>query len=241
MLWMKYWMETRLRLLVACSFFVVILLLGYAQARVIQNQPSRIPAEQRLQAGVMGVFSLFFVMQSVILGGAGIKTQAPFQTTKGLHGSLHFTLSLPVSRLRLLATRMSLGLVELLGAILLGTLALRIILPVQFPELSFSLADFVRYAFTLFACLVASYSISTLFATFLDDVWQAWGSFLLLGALRALTAWLPPPEAIDPFRAIGSGSPLLMHAIPWGAVATSIALAGVLSIAAAKVVQTRDY
>ena len=44
-----------------------------------------------------------------LLAGAGIKTQAAFQTVKGLHGSTYFTLSLPVSRFRLLAIRAGIG------------------------------------------------------------------------------------------------------------------------------------
>ena len=40
------------------------------------------------------------------------KTQPGLQATKGLHGSLQYTLTLPVSRLQLLTNRVALGLIQ---------------------------------------------------------------------------------------------------------------------------------
>src|SRR5262245_30040455 len=111
MLWMKNWMETRWRFLLSLAVFSFILISGYLQF-VNAPRPNPIPAEQRLALHV-SLFSLFFVIPAVTLAGAGIKTQAPFQRGRGLHASMHFTLSLPVSRLRLLATRTSMGALEL--------------------------------------------------------------------------------------------------------------------------------
>ena len=240
MLWMKHWMETRWRLLLACTVFVVFALLGANRAPGAQDRPNPIPAEQQLQ-GPISLFSLFLIIQSVSLAGSGIKTQAPFRTGKGLHGSAHFTLSLPVSRTRLLASRMSMGALELLAAIGVGMLALAIMLPMQFPELNLSVLDMARYAFTLFSCLSAAFSVSTLFATFLDDLWQVWGSLIVIGALGGLASLVSLPPVIDPFWAIADGSPLVTHTIPWGAIAISLAFATALSVAAAKIVQRRDY
>src|SRR5262245_41509538 len=110
MLWMKYWMETRWRLLSAVGVFV--LLVFVLRSQQLGAQPST--------RGVVGFFAFVYVMQAVTLAGTGIKTQAPFQMGKGLHGSMHFTLSLPVSRLHLLATRATVGLLELLCALVLG-------------------------------------------------------------------------------------------------------------------------
>ena len=45
-------------------------------------------------------------------------TQATFSLNdKGLHGSMYFTLSLPVSRFRLFATRAGLGMLEAAGVL----------------------------------------------------------------------------------------------------------------------------
>jgi len=238
MLWMKNWMETRWRFLVAIVVFSFIVVSSYMQ--FTNSRPQALPAEQRL-AGTLSVFSLFFVMHAVTLAGSGIKTQAPFQMGKGVHGSMHFTLSLPVSRLRLLATRTGMGALELFAAVLLGVLGLRVLFPRQFPEIAFPILDASEYVFTLFACLLACFCVSVVLATFLDDVWQMWGSWILLAAIRALTTVVNIPEKFDPFRALGSASPFITHTIPWGAVAVCLTFAAALWLLAARIVQTRDY
>ena len=111
MLLFKNWLETRWLFLFYFGFFVVVLTSGYVQSgHVPQTNP--IPQGLRL-AGTLNIFSLFWIVPSVMFAGAGIKTSAAFEGRKGLHGSMHFTLSLPVSRLRLLATRAGIGLLEM--------------------------------------------------------------------------------------------------------------------------------
>jgi hypothetical protein len=239
MLWMKYWMETRMRFLFAILVFTILAMASMAQFNSTEKANS-LPAGQRL-AGALAVFSLFFVMQAVTLAGAGIKTQAPFQIGRGLHGSMHYTLSLPVSRLRLLATRVGLGLLELAGAILAASVIMLFLLRGQFPDQRVLLLDWTRYAFTLCMCLTACFALSTLFATFMDDAWQMWGSLIAIGALRGLAQLVSLPENLDPFRVISSTSPFVTHAVPWGAIAICLAMTGVLSMGTIKIVQTRDY
>jgi hypothetical protein len=237
MLWMKNWLETRWRLLSAVAVFCFIII----SARFGSPPgPDQVAAEQRL-SGAFSVFSLFLVMQAITLAGAGIKTQAPFQMARGLHGSMHFTLSLPVSRLRLLATRTGMGILELFAAIFVGAAGLALVLPRQFPERGFLVLETFEYAFTVFACLTACFCVSVVLATFLDDIGQVWGSFIVLGAIRGLSSLVKIPENLDPFRAVGSASPFITHTIPWGAVAVSLTFAAALWLIAARIVQTRDY
>jgi hypothetical protein len=238
MLWMKNWMETRWRFLSALALFSFIVI--SANVQFGNARPNLLPPEQLL-GGTLSTFSLFFVMQAVILAGAGIKTQAPFRVGKGMHGSMHFTLSLPVSRLRLLAMRTGLGALELFTAIFLGVGGLSVLLPYQFPGMTFPILDAVEYAITVFASLLACFCISVVLATFLDDMWQMWGSLILLGAIRGLCAVANIPENFDPFRALGSASPFITHRIPWGAVAVCLICAAALWLVAARIVQTRDY
>ena len=111
----------------------------------------------------------------------------------------------------------------------------------QFPERPFLLSDTFAYAVTLLACLGVCFGISVVLSTFLDDVWQTWGSLILLGAIRGLSATVKIPENFDPFRALGSASPFITHTIPWGAVAVCLTFAVALWLIAARIVQTRDY
>jgi hypothetical protein len=238
MLWMKNWMETRWRFLSVIAVFSFIVISRYMQ--FANARPNSLPAEQPLE-GPLSLFSLFFVMQAVTLAGAGIKTQAPFRVGRGMHGSMHFTLSLPVSRLRLLAARTGMGALELFAAILLGVAGLGVLLYRQFPEMNFPILDAFQYVVTLLACLLACFCVSVVLATFLDDMWQMWGSFIVIGAIRGLSAAVNIPEKFDPFRALGSASPFITHTIPWGAVAVCLMFAAALWLVAARIVQTRDY
>jgi hypothetical protein len=88
---------------------------------------------------------------------------------------------------------------------------------------------------------MASFCISVVLATFLDDVWQMWGSLLLIAAIRGASAAIKIPENFDPFRTVDSASPFITHTIPWGAVAVCLTFAAGLWLVAARIVQTRDY
>jgi hypothetical protein len=239
MLWMKNWMETRWRFALMFAVFSFIFVSAYLQLGD-PAPPNPVPEEERV-ARILSIFSFVFVLQAVTLAGAGIKTQAPFQLGRGLHGSMHFTLSLPVSRLRLLATRTGLGALELCVGVFLGAAGLALVVQRQFPERPFLLSDTFAYAVTFLACLGVCFGISVVLSTFLDDAWQMWGSLILLGAIRGLSATVKIPENFDPFRAIGSASPFITHTISWGAVAVCMTSAAALWLVAARIVQTRDY
>jgi hypothetical protein len=100
MLWHKGWMETRFRLLFTVGFTTLILVLQYSVRTAAPTPGAKSPA----LGLVMFSNPTLVLMVCALLGGAGIVTQPSLQATKGLHGSTLFTLSLPVSRLRLLAS-----------------------------------------------------------------------------------------------------------------------------------------
>jgi hypothetical protein len=113
MLWMKAWLETRWRLLYALGLPLAMIVLFATKGLASKADAQRMMVE----------ISFFSVFAAVYLAGAGIRTQSAFQMTKGLHGSTYFTLSLPVSRFRLLAVRAGFGLMETTGlnAIVIGS------------------------------------------------------------------------------------------------------------------------
>src|SRR5260370_37415313 len=113
MLWHKGWMETRFRLLFTVGFTTLILILQYSVRTAAPPPGAKSPA----LGLVMFSNPTLVLMVCALLGGAGIVTQPSLQATKGLHGSTLFTLSLPVSTLRLLAVRASIGWLESVGDI----------------------------------------------------------------------------------------------------------------------------
>src|SRR6266436_1804829 len=100
MLWKKGWYETRTRLLIVLAVVVVITVLT-------MGPPP--PAGEGLGPAV-AVTTMPAMLAALLLAGAGVKTQlGGLQRSRGLHGSMYYTLSLPVKRTRLFSVRVSLG------------------------------------------------------------------------------------------------------------------------------------
>lgn len=235
MLWYKAWLETRFRLLFSLVVMGLLLVFTYSIRTAAPAPGARIP--------VFGIvlFSIpsFVVVICAMLAGAGISTQPSLQATKGLHGSTLFTLSLPASRLRLLAVRAGFGWLEMAGAI--GTLCCGMWFASSQLRGAVTVGEMFEYAETLIACASALYFLSVMMATFLDDQWRVWGTMLSAAALWWLSTHTPLPASMNIFRAMGEGSPLVAHTMPWLAMTFSLGLATILFFAAFKVVQHREY
>ena len=181
----------------------------------------------------------FIVMACAFLAGAGITTQPSFQAMKGIHGSMLFTLSLPVTRLRLLAVRAFIGWVEAMCAIGMFCCALWFAAPALRGMVTAN--EMFEYAGTIMVCASALYFVSVLLATFLEDQWRVWGTMLTCAGLWWLSSRSFVPASADIFRAMGADSPLIAHAIPWHTLSFSVGLSMVLFLAALSIVQTREY
>jgi len=232
MLWYKGWLETRWKLLFVLAFYTAVFIIG-------ANTPP--PAAESKVAALMGLarLSTMIVMFAcVMMAGTGITTQPSFVVTKGLHGSTLFTLSLPVSRFRLLTARTSLGWLEMAGVV--GSVCgLWFTLPLM--KAVVAPLDMFRYAITLVACGSVFYCASVLLGAFLEEVWRIWGSMMVVGALWLLCSKTPVPASLNIFRAMAEGSPLLAHSMPWVAMGFSLGLGAILLFAALKVAEMREY
>jgi hypothetical protein len=234
MLWYKGWLETRFRLVVTLvvviGFLIFLSSLSFGHAK---------PSIEVLSESLTGVPRISVIWICAFLAGAGIATQPSFQAAKGLHGSTLFTLSLPVTRLRLLAIRASIGWLESAIAIGIFCAGLWLLIP-SLREATTGIA-MLEYSATLIACATALYFMSVLLATFLDDQWRTWGTMMVPFAFFLLPISIKLPAFADLFRAVGKGSPLITHTMPWTTVAFSLALSALLFLAALKVAQSREY
>jgi hypothetical protein len=229
MLWHKGWLETRFRLLFALAFVGIFLTFQYS----VRNSPQ----------GILGIvqFSIPAVLTMVcsLLAGAGIATQPTLAVSKGIHGSTLFTLSLPVSRLRLLAVRASVGWLEGGAVIAANCCALWLSSPAL--RAMATAGEMFKYAGTLVACASAIYCLSVLLGTFLDDQVRVWCTMMACAVLWWVSSHLPLPGFADIFHAMGRGSPLIAHTVPWNAIAFSLGSAAVLFVAALKIAKSREY
>ena len=152
MLWLKGWLETRSRVAFALTWAAGFLLLFGAGVARREGAPPDV--NTGLQA--LSAMALVWVFVPVWLAGAGVRTQSAFGAgaTRGLHGSTHFTLSLPVSRARLLLVRATLGLLE--TAVVIGLLAA--VAWFMFPALreSATALDALQYLLTVYTSSLVS-------------------------------------------------------------------------------------
>jgi hypothetical protein len=231
MLWYKGWFETRIKLSISLGFMVVLL--------VFVSTGDAPPPGTKAVLGLSIMTTAFSLVVYTWLAGAGIVTQPGFQATKGLHGSTLFTLSLPVSRFRLLAVRATLGWLEM--AAVIGMLCGALWLASTLHKGTVTAIEMLEYAVTLVGCVSTFYFLSVFLATFLDDLWRMWAGMIAFGGLWFLSSHVPLPASVNIFRAMGEGSPLLTHTMPWTALAFSLGLAAILFFAALKIVRTREY
>jgi hypothetical protein len=145
---------------------------------------------------------------------------------------MYFTLSLPVTRFRLLAVRTAVGLVE---TIVVDT-AVVIAMWASFPTLR---TDTALYFVTVAAYTVALYSLSVLVAALCEGPWRVWGVFLIVLGIRWLVMY--PLHSVDILYGIAGGAPLLTHRLSWIAISVSLALAVLFLAGASKAIESREY
>ena len=232
MFWYKAWLETRLRLWIALGWMSFLFV--FVALRTVAPQPETNPV-----LGLSLMMGSFVTVMCTWFAGSGIASQGSFQFLKGLHGSTQYTLSLPVSRLRLLTIRAALG--WLLMASMIGIFCCGVWLVAPLLTARAALRDIVEYAVTVIACASAFYFLSMLLATFLDDQWRCWATMIVCVAIWGLPYAMQVPRYADIFRAMGERSPLVTHAMPWPVMAFSLALAAVWFSAALQVARSREY
>ena len=233
MLWHKAWLETQFKFWLSLATVVLF-------AMVLRSTPAKAPNAAPTAAAFGFATSILVVVVCVWLAGAGINTQPGFQAVKGLHGSTLFTLSLPVSRHRLIAVRASAGWLEMSALVAVWCGANWLAVPAV--RTSVTGMEMFEYVIALFACTSAFYFLSVLLGVFLDDLWRMYGTMLAAVAFGLASRSLPLPVSADIGRAVaGETSPLIAHTMPWTTMAFSVGLAAILFCAALKIARTREY
>lgn len=185
MLWYKSWLETRWR------FLIGLVLLMCSAAFAVVTYPAvleRLPLAASVDIGgavgqqIREVVELAreyrgyiwwqwfrqtlretWTVFAVLLGSGGLLSQSA-------GGAALFTLSLPVSRRRLLGVRAATGLAELFVLALVPALMIPALSPVIGQ--SYSVADALVHAICLFVAGAAFFSLAFLLSTVFSDVWR---------------------------------------------------------------------
>jgi hypothetical protein len=240
MLWYKAWLETRIRFFLLAG---VILLDSWfmapeAIARLLANFK---PATALAQSGQVTLNSLWLIWAAVavMLGGAGINTQTIRGGTHGPHGSMVFTLSLPVRRRRLMSVRATLGAIEGTSLIFLSCLFVWSVSPLLRTRVG--APGVLLYALMSIFGSSVFYSLSTLLATFLDEMWQFNSCFLAVGATLLLRLPVKKLFSYDLLRLLGDPTYLAAGSLPWPGILTCLTLSSALLFAAVQIVERKQY
>jgi hypothetical protein len=205
------------------------------------RQAAEGPRGPQAVSAVLSAMALVWVFTPAYLAGAGIRTQSGFgaSATKGLHGSTHFTLSLPVSRQRLLLVRATVGFLETLALITLVGAAVWSIFPVL--RESATVFQVSQYLVTVYVCSFGVYGLAVLAASVLDDVWVMPVSTVAIVLIWTFQFVGALPAALNPFHPMTEGSSLVTHRLPWTAMTVSLAFGSACLFAALNVVRKQEY
>ncbi len=239
MLWLKSWMELRFRfaLSVVLSGYSLFMLLSVAPGDIMEKFPSLLAPELGVKLWklfLLGYGGLVLPISAKVLAGAGINAQTSMGMSRGFHGSMNFLLSMPVSRLQILATRASAGAVLMLVLALVSFALLQLLAPVF--SVDFSKVALWQAFPNTFLVSIFFYCLAVWLTTFLDEFWSGTIGLLLLGAFCGYSFSLPG-SVFDIFSYMTNPAPLM----PIGQTLCILLGSSCLLVAAQWVVNRKEY
>jgi len=235
MLWYKAWLETRWRFLFLIGSILLVWLEPVWMPALGMKLPPSLPASRLWLALQLGSI-LLSLFAAIFLAGSGVNSQTTYGLTSGFHGSMLFTLSLPVSRRRLLFVRAGLGAIQtsVLVAILAGLTLVQRPIATTAPEA-------LTYVMRAIICTMAVYALSVLLACLLDEMWQFSGGCLFWMAVFILQVRFVGVARISPLRGMSLISYPISAPIPWLPIVASLVLAFGLLYTSVLVLQRKEY
>ena len=228
MLWYKNWLETRSRfifnLVVMTGVFVFVGILSHiGTIKPGQNNPGYL------------IITLAVLVGFMTLAGNGVRTQAGHLTMTPNPKSTVYTLSLPVSRCRLLLVRSALGLLEVIVLSLIFIIFMWILLDGRVTLLNFANPFLIIIVFGIWI-----YFVITFLSTFVNEGLYIWIYWIILPLYYALVYldWMPTYLHILKAVEVPIGTRI---AIPWVSVALYLALGVIFLFASIKVLESQEH
>lgn len=260
MLWYKAWLETRWRfviglVLLICSAVVVVLSFPAIVQRISPAAAAELGSVDR--GGVIGeqireglalmreyrgyVWWQWFrqnlpqtwTVFAVLLGAGGLLSQ-----TSG--GAALFTLSLPASRARLMATRGAIGLAESLVLAMVPAL----VIPLLSPAIgeTYSIGDALVYGTCLFIGGAVFYSLTFLLSTVFSDVWRPALIAIAIAAVLGIVEQVSREASqYGLYRVMTAQAYFRSGELPWMGLVLSAAASAAMLYAATINIARRDF
>lgn len=253
MLWYKSWRETRWRFLVGmlimCGLCAAVVLTQPLVAHMrfdLPNVSERLNEEVREMMSVMAtyrgyVWSQWFgknlvstwALFAVLIGTGGVVTETA-------RGSALFTLSLPVTRARLLTVRALAGLLELAALSYVPSLLVPLLSPANGE--SYPVGEALLYSSLNFVGGLVFYGFALLLSAVFTDQLKP----IVIGVTATFALSLLPVlhGVFDEYNIYGvmSGRSYFEGGrLPWGGLAASLALSGAMFLLALRITARRDF
>jgi ABC-type transport system involved in multi-copper enzyme maturation permease subunit len=257
MLWQKAWLETRWRFISALLILTVLAggnVFDYlATTRLLPRLTATAvtPADQvtgmadwireaiELQKNFRGYIwyqtfrqnlTQMGVFFAVLLGCGGLLSEST-------RGSALFTLSLPVTRRRLLGVRTGTGLAQLLVMSVIPPLAVSLLAP-SIGE-HFSVVDALAHGLCIFAVATVFFSLASFLSTLFGDMWRPLLIAIGVACVLAVVSTVAPQFSI--FSVMNGESYFRTGSLPWAGFLTSAVIATALLYSAAETLERRDF
>lgn len=250
MLWYKSWLETRARFLIG----LFVLLCSAASVVLVYPQVTKMMASMQVNmTGVLGervreatqlartfdgyVWSSWFrqnlsqigTLLAILLGTASLVSES---------GGALFTLSLPVSRQRLLHVRAASGLAQLFALVLIPTLLLALLAPAVGER--YGVAGALVHVVCFFVGASLFFCIAILLSTIFGDPWRP--LMIAVGIALALgLAGLFDVPALGVFRVMSGESWFRDGRMPWPGLLATAAVSASIYYGAVRNLVRRDF
>lgn len=258
MLWHKAWLETRGRFLGGLALSVIV---GFGVIYDFRATERLLPLVRNMDPSVLDTsgplgaaikesidaqqsfrgfvwwqwyrqnLTYLVVIFGALLGAGGLLAKSG--------GATLFTLSLPVSRNRLIGTRAALGLTELLALSIVPSL----VLPLLAPSIgqSYSVIDVLAHGICMFIVGSVFFSLAALLSNDYADTWRPVLIACIVAAALGMLEYVP---AIAPYGIfhVMNGETYYRHAgLPWIGLLVSASITAALLRTAAVNLAHRDF
>ena len=253
MLWYKAWLETRWRfvagmLLLMCFGAVVVLTHPLLEQMKVEipNLPGNLGEQLREAFALMTTYEgyvwsqwfgknllQFWTLFAVLLGTGGLATEAS-------RGTALWTLSLPVTRRRLLGVRAGVGAAELLALAVVPTLLVWALSPLVGQR--YPLKDALVYALLTFFGGMFFYGLTLLLSTIFGDQLKP----ILIGmavsiAMGVVTMFSRRLAEYSVYNVMSGQRYFAEGVPPWAGLLACLALAASMFYVSLRVLERRDF
>ena len=236
MLWYKAWLETRSRFLTCLATLTIFcaVFVGHAQGLI---RPEWKTDYNRLLFVTQQFVVIMWILAVVLLGMGGIVRERAIGTSS-------LTLSLPVSRARLLGIRIGMGVLEAIALAVVPWTT--IFLVSSFSRMPILITQVGFYVLLLIGGGSAYFAMAVLVSSFVEGEYTApavaFGLVLLTAIL--FDAWLRPFNLwrlVSGDFYIDRHTYLLSWPFPWRGALASMSAAALMLLTAIRVIERREF